>query len=117
MPVEFISVKTGSRLNKLIDTIIHVKNNLERDVKPSVLSNLIRETQLIQPAAPYNGGRLNIYFVRKTEDKVPTFIFFVNNKKFVHFSYQRFLEKQIRQSIDYTGCPINIIFRNKSGLD
>ncbi len=57
---------------------------------------------------------LNIYFARKTENKIPTFIFFVNNKKFVHFSYQRFLEKQIRQNIEYTGCPINIIFKNKS---
>ncbi|VEU75424.1 GTP-binding protein EngA [Mycoplasmopsis maculosa] len=117
VPVEFISVKTGLRMQKLIEKITQVKTNLERDIKPSILSNLIRETQLIQPAAPYNGGRLNIYFVRKTEDKVPTFIFFVNNRKFVHFSYQRFLEKQIRQAIDYTGCPINIIFRNKSGLE
>ncbi|WP_406617305.1 ribosome biogenesis GTPase Der [Mycoplasmopsis adleri] len=114
VPVEFISAKTGARISKLIDTILQVKMNLERDVKPSLLSNLIREAQLIQPAAPYNGGRLNVYFVRKTEDKIPTFIFFVNDKKYLHFSYKRFLEKQIRQSIDYTGCPINLVFRNKS---
>ncbi|WP_029513467.1 ribosome biogenesis GTPase Der [Mycoplasmopsis primatum] len=115
VPVEFISAKTGLRVDKLIDILLKVKENLERDIKPSVLTNLIRESQLIQPAPPYNGGRLNIYFVRKTDSKIPTFIFFVNNKKFVHFSYQRFLEKQIRQNIDYTGCPINIIFKNKSG--
>ncbi|MBZ4195202.1 ribosome biogenesis GTPase Der [Mycoplasma sp. 1331] len=115
VPVEFISAKTGSRVNKLLDTILMVKENLKKDIKPSILSNLIRESQLIQPAPSYNGGRLVIYFVRKTDDKVPTFIFFVNNRKFVHFSYQRFLEKQIRQNIDFRGCPINIIFKNKSG--
>lgn len=114
VPVEFISAKTGARIDKLIDIVLKVKENLEREIKPSVLTNLIRESQLIQPAPPYNGGRLNIYFARKTENKIPTFIFFVNNKKFVHFSYQRFLEKQIRQNIEYTGCPINIIFKNKS---
>ncbi|WP_338822835.1 ribosome biogenesis GTPase Der [Mycoplasmopsis felifaucium] len=117
VPVEFISVKTGSRVQKLIETVLKVKENLERDIKPSILSNIIRESQMIQPAAPYNGGRLNIYFVRKTEAKVPTFLFFVNNKNFLHFSYQRFLEKQLRQYIDLTGCPINIIFKNKSGLE
>ncbi|RMX36160.1 ribosome biogenesis GTPase Der [Mycoplasmopsis fermentans] len=117
VPICFVSVKTNSRMDKLIDTIIKVKQNLERDVKPSVLSNLIRETQMIQPAPPYNGGRLNIYFARKTQDPVPTFVFFVNNKKYVHFSYERFLEKQIRQVLDYTGCPINLVFKNKSGLE
>lgn len=115
VPVEFISVKENKRIDKLIDHILHVKANLERDIKPSVLSNLIHEAQLIQPAPSYSGGRLNISFVRKTNDKVPTFIFFVNNKKFAHFSYKRFLEKQLRKYIDLEGCPVNIIFKNKSG--
>ncbi|QSF13427.1 ribosome biogenesis GTPase Der [Mycoplasma sp. Mirounga ES2805-ORL] len=117
VPICFISVKLNQRIDKLKETIIKVKQNLEREVKPSVLSNFIRETQMIQPAAPYNGGRLNIYLVKKTNDPIPTFVFFVNNKKFVHFSYQRFLEKQIRQVLDYSGCPINLIFKNKNGLD
>ena len=117
VPIVFVSVKDNKNINKLVDIVVKVKKNLERVVKPSVLSNLIRESQSIQPAAPYNGGRLNIYFCRKTEDPVPTFIFFINNKKYLHFSYERFLEKQIRQVLDYTGCPINLIFKNKAGLD
>ncbi|TQC54046.1 ribosome biogenesis GTPase Der [Mycoplasmopsis mucosicanis] len=118
VPFCFISVLHKQRINKLIDTILQVKNNLERDIKPSLLSNLIRETQLIQPAQPYNGGRLNIYFARKyTDAKIPTFVFYVNNKKFLHWSYQRFLENQLRQMIDFTGCPLKLIFKNKSGLE
>ncbi|WP_027120738.1 ribosome biogenesis GTPase Der [Mycoplasmopsis lipofaciens] len=117
VPVCFVSVKTKFGIEKLLDKFMQVKQNLERDVKPSVLSNMIRETQMIQPAAPYNGGRLNIYFARKTQDKIPTFVFFVNNRKYIHFSYERYLEKQIRQVLDYSGCPINLIFKNKSGLE
>ncbi|BAW18409.1 ribosome biogenesis GTPase Der [Mycoplasmopsis bovigenitalium] len=118
VPFCFVSVLHNKRIDKLLDTIIKVKENLERDIKPSLLSNLIRETQLIQPAAPYNGGRLNIYFARKFIDsRIPTFVFYVNNKKFLHWSYERYLEKQIRQMIDFTGCPLKLIFKNKSGLE
>ncbi|MCS4536683.1 MULTISPECIES: ribosome biogenesis GTPase Der [unclassified Mycoplasma] len=118
VPFRFISVLQNKRIDKLLETILHVKENLERDVKPSILSNLIRETQLIQPAAPYNGGRLNIYFARKLlNTRIPTFMFYVNNKKFLHWSYERFLEKQIRQMIDFEGTPIKLIFKNKSGLE
>ncbi|VEU78233.1 ribosome biogenesis GTPase Der [Mycoplasmopsis columbinasalis] len=117
VPIVFVSVKNNQRLDKLINLILQVKTNLERDVKPSVLSNFIRETQMVQPAAPYNGGRLNIYFVRKQADKIPTFVFFVNNKKFLHFSYQRHLENEIRKVLDFTGCPLKLIFKNKNGLD
>ncbi|WP_029608503.1 ribosome biogenesis GTPase Der [Mycoplasma simbae] len=118
VPFCFISVLKNQRIEKFIDTILQVKQNLEREIKPSLLSNLIRETQLIQPAAPYNGGRLNIYFARKyIESRIPTFVFYVNNKKYLHWSYERFLEKQIRSMIDFTGCPIKLIFKNKSGLE
>ncbi|MGY5139218.1 ribosome biogenesis GTPase Der [Mycoplasmopsis gallinarum] len=117
VPIVFVSVKENWRMHKLIETILHVKENLERDIKPSILSNFIRETQLIQPAAPYNGGRLNIYFVKKVMGKIPTFVFFVNNKKFLHFSYQRHLEKEIRKTLDFTGCPLKLIFKNKNGLE
>ncbi|QBF34391.1 ribosome biogenesis GTPase Der [Mycoplasmopsis phocirhinis] len=118
VPFCFVSVLQNKRINKLLETVLRVKQNLERDVKPSILSNLIRETQLIQPAAPYNGGRLNIYFARKLlNTQIPIFMFYVNNKKFLHWSYERFLEKQIRSMIDFEGCPLKLIFKNKSGLE
>ncbi|EGV00427.1 ribosome biogenesis GTPase Der [Mycoplasmopsis columbina] len=117
VPVVFISVKHNQRVDKLITTILKVKENLERDVKPSVLSNFIRETQIVQPAAPYNGGRLNIYFARKNPGPIPTFVFFVNNKKYLHFSYERHIEKEIRKVLDFTGCPIKLVFKNKSGME
>ncbi|MEE3927974.1 ribosome biogenesis GTPase Der [Mycoplasmopsis ciconiae] len=117
VPFVFISAKYNQRLNKLENTLNEVRENLTRDIKPSLLSKFVMETQMIQPSAPYNGGRLNIYFVRKTLDKIPTFNFYVNNKKFVHFSYTRFLENQLRSTFNFKGCPIRIIYKNKSGLE
>ncbi|MFV8482731.1 ribosome biogenesis GTPase Der [Mycoplasma sp. 1932B] len=113
VPFVFISAKYNQRLNKLYETINMVRTNLERDIKPSMLSNLIMETQIIQPAVPFNGGRLNIYFARQEKAKIPTFTFFVNNKKFLHFSYQRYLENQLRATFDFRGCPIKMNFKNK----
>lgn len=117
VPFVFISAKYNQRLSKLTETLNEVRENLERDIKPSLLSNFIMETQMIQPAAPYNGGKLNIYFVRKTLDKIPTFNFYVNDKKFLHFSYQRFLENQLRSTFNFKGCPIKMNFKNKQGLE
>ncbi|MGZ9755883.1 ribosome biogenesis GTPase Der [Mycoplasma sp. 246B] len=117
VPFVFISAKFNQRINKLIVTLSEVRENMERDIKPSLLSNLVLETQLIQPAQPFNGGRLNIYYVRKELSKIPTFTFFVNNKKFLHFSYQRFLENQLRATFNFKGCPIKMYFKNKNGLE
>ncbi|WP_117275742.1 ribosome biogenesis GTPase Der [Mycoplasmopsis edwardii] len=117
VPFVFISAKYNQRLNKLVDKLNEVRENLERDIKPSLLSSLILETQLIQPAQPFNGGRLNIYYARKELAKIPTFTFFVNNKKFVHFSYERFLENQLRSTFNFEGCPLKLNFKNKNGLE
>ncbi|VEU74242.1 GTP-binding protein EngA [Mycoplasmopsis citelli] len=117
VPFVFISAKYNQRIEKLIKTLTEVRENLQRDIKPSLLSNLILETQMIQKAQPYNGGRLNIYYVRKEFAKIPTFTFFVNNKKYLHFSYQRFLENQLRANFNFKGCPLKLNFKNKNGLD
>lgn len=117
IPMVFISAKTSSRISTLEETIIKVKNNLERDIKPNLLSKLILESQMIQPPKSYNNGQLNIYFVRKTQDLVPTFVFYVNNKKYLHFSYERFLENQLRTMFDFTGCPLNLVFKNKNEMN
>lgn len=117
VPFVFISAKYNQRINKLVDTLTEVRENLERDIKPSLLSDLILETQMIQKAQPYNGGRLNIYYVRKELGKIPTFTFFVNNKKYLHFSYDRFLENQLRANFNFKGCPLKFKFKNKNGLE
>lgn len=117
VPFVFISAKFNQRIPKLIQTITEVRTNLERHIKPTLLSNLILETQMIQKAQPFNGGRLNVFFARQEKGKIPTFTFFVNNKKYLHFSYQRFLENQLRSNFNFKGCPIKMNFKNRRGLE
>ena len=69
---------------------------------------------LNQPPS-YKGKRLKIYFVSQTGIAPPKFTFNVNSKGLVHFSYKRYLENKIRESFDFEGTPIEIIFKNKNG--
>ena len=61
----------------------------------------------------FNGGRLRIYYVSQVAIEPPTFVFFVNNPNFVHFSYERYLENKIREAFDFEGTPIKLIFRER----
>ena len=65
-------------------------------------------------APSYKGKRLKIYYVAQMDAKPPKFVFHVNNKGLVHFSYERYLENKIRENFDLTGTPILLKFKNKS---
>lgn len=116
-PLIFISAKTGLRLDKLKEKVITVSENMRKYVKTSILNEVLTDIQLTQPAQSNNGGRLTIKFAKQSEGKIPTFIMWVNNTKFLHFSYERFLEKQLREYFGFEGTPIRLLFRNKKGRD
>jgi GTP-binding protein len=70
--------------------------------------------QLMNQTPDFNGGRLRIYFGEQVSVKPPTFVLFVNDVHFMHFSYQRYLENRIRETFDFEGSPIKIILRKKT---
>ncbi|AHI53665.1 GTP-binding protein EngA [Spiroplasma sabaudiense Ar-1343] len=109
----FISAKEGKRINKIFEAIEHVSLNLKKRIKTSVLNEVLNKAQLLNPAPNHNGGRLKIYYGSQVEAYLPTFVMFVNNPSYVHFSYKRFLENQIRQQFDFNGVPMNLIFRER----
>lgn len=113
-PILFISVLEGQRINKLKETIINVKKNIERKFKTSLLNEVIIEAQQIQPAPSYKGRRLTITYIKQIEGKIPTFLLTVNDKECLHFSYKRYIENQLRKNFDLNGTPINLIFKNKN---
>ena len=116
-PIVFLSSKTKSRIHTLMPEVIKAYEGLTRSVKTSVLNDVIRESVLIHEPPSYKGKRLKIYFVHQTGTKPPKFEFSVNNKNLVHFSYERYLENQIRENFDFTGTPIIFKFTNRSGDD
>ena len=111
--VVFLSALTKKRINTLMPEIINAYENNKKEVKTSVLNNIIMDAVSIHQPPSYKGRRLKIYFVHQVDNKPPKFELQVNDKKLVHFSYERYLENQIRDNIDFSGTPIILQFKNK----
>ena len=94
--------------------VINAYENNNKEISTSLLNDVITEAVTLHPAPSYKGKKLKIYFVSQTGVNPPKFTFNVNNKGLVHFSYERYLENQIRENFDLSGTPIILQFKNKS---
>ncbi|MBQ9834278.1 MAG: ribosome biogenesis GTPase Der [Bacilli bacterium] len=110
----FLSALNKKRIHMLMPEIISAHENNRKEIKTSLLNDIITEAAALHPAPSYKGKRLKIYFVSQTGVKPPKFTFQVNNKGLVHFSYERYLENKIRENFDFTGTPIILQFKNKA---
>ena len=115
VPIVFLSAKTKKRIHTLMPEILKVHENSLREIKTSVLNDVIREAVLLNQPPSYKGKRLKIYFVNQSGNKPPKFTFSVNSKGLVHFSYERYLENKLRENFEFEGTPIVIQFKNKNG--
>lgn len=113
VPIVFLSAKEGTRVHTLMPEIIKVYNNSKRDLKTSVLNDVIRDAYDLNPAPSYKGRRLKIYYVVQTGVSPIRINLFVNDKGLVHFSYERYLENKLRENFDLEGTPIELKFTNK----
>ena len=114
VPVVFLSAKTKKRIHTLMPEIKKVYENSKKEIKTSLLNDVIRDAVLLNQPPSYKGKRLKIYFVHQDGICPPKFVFNVNSKGLVHFSYERYLENKIRESFDFEGTPIQIEFKNKN---
>ena len=112
--VAFLSAMTKKRVSTLMPEVLLAYENNRKEVKTSLLNNIIMEAVSLHNPPSYKGKRLKIYFVSQTGYCPPKFTFSVNNKGLVHFSYERYLENQIRENIDFDGTPIILQFKNKN---
>ena len=115
VPIVFLSALTKKRIHTLMPEIVKVHENSLKEIKTSVLNDVIREAVLLNQPPSYKGKRLKIYFVNQSGTKPPKFTFSVNSKGLVHFSYERYLENKLRENFDLEGTPIVIQFKNKNG--
>ena len=113
----FLSPLLKGRLDKLLNEIIKVKLSLEKRVKTNVLNDVLMDVQMMNPSPSINGGRIQISFAKQVDSKIPTFKLFVNNKKYLHFSYKRYLENQLRHFFGFEGTPLRLLFINKKTRD
>jgi len=112
--VVFLSALTKKRVHLLMPEIIAAYENHQKEIKTSLINDVIHEATSLHEAPSYKGRRLKIYFVSQEDTAPPKFTFSVNDKGLVHFSYQRYLENKLRENFDLTGTPIVIKFKNKN---
>ncbi|MBP3683485.1 MAG: ribosome biogenesis GTPase Der [Oscillospiraceae bacterium] len=112
-PVLFISALTGSRVDKLFQLIqdVHAQNTM-RITTGALNSVLADATARVQPPTD-KGRRLKIYYMTQASSKPPHFVIFCNDARLFHFSYQRYLENQIREVFGLQGTPVRITIRQK----
>lgn len=113
VPVVFVSAKEKKRIHLIMEEIVKIANNINKEVKTSLLNDVIRDAFILNPPPSFKGKKLKIYFVNQDGVKPPKFTFHVNNKGLVHFSYYRYLENKIRESFDFYGTPILLKFKNR----
>lgn len=113
-PIVFLSALTKKRIHTLLPEIIKVYENHHKEIKTSILNDVIREAVFLNEPPSYKGKRLKIYFVNQSGTKPPKFTLNVNSKGLVHFSYERYLENQLRENFDLEGTPIILQFKNKN---
>ena len=112
-PFVFISAKTGQRVDRLFEQIAYVYAQSTMRISTSKLNEILgAATARVQPPTD-KGKRLKIYYMTQASVCPPTFVFFVNNAQLFHFSYQRYLENQIREVFGLEGTPVRFIIRER----
>ncbi|HNX16153.1 MAG TPA: ribosome biogenesis GTPase Der [Bacilli bacterium] len=112
-PVCFVSALKKQRIDTIFKALDLVHQAYYTRVKTSLLNDVIQDAQVMNQTPDFNGGRLKIYYASQVSTAPPTFVLFVNNVNFMHFSYQRYLENRLRDTFNFEGTPINILLRNK----
>ena len=113
----FISAETGQRLPKLFELIDAVRQNQNMRVATGVLNEIVSEAVAMQQPPSDKGKRLKIYYVTQVAVKPPTFVVFVNDKELMHFSYNRYIENQIRNAFGFRGTSLKFIIRERKDKD
>ncbi|MCM1227957.1 MAG: ribosome biogenesis GTPase Der [Clostridium sp.] len=117
VPFMFISAKTGQRINKLFEMINYVNEQNSIRISTGMLNDVLAyATTRVQPPSD-KGKRLKIYYMTQASTKPPTFVTFVNRSDLFHFSYQRYLENQIRATFGLSGTPVRFVIRERNDKD
>ena len=104
-PIVFVSAVTKQRLERLPEMIEQVSMNQNLRISSAVLNDIIMDAVAINPTPTDKGKRLKIFYATQVAVKPPTFVVFVNEEELMHFSYERFLENQIRKAFTFEGHP------------
>ena len=113
-PVLFVSALTGQRVTKILEAARAAYEQASRRITTGLLNDILTDAQAaLQPPAT-SGRRLKIFYATQQATNPPTFVFFVNDQTLMHFSYERYLEKQFRKAFGFEGTPLKFILRERT---
>ncbi len=112
-PIIFISVLKGQRISDLLNLIEIVNSNYHTRIKTGVLNTILQDAIMMTAPPQDKGKRLKIYYISQVQTAPPKFLLHVNDKELMHFSYQRYLENQIRQNYSLQGVPFTFEIRER----
>ena len=112
-PVLFISALTGQRTERIFELVNYVNEQSAMRITTGMLNDVLADAQARQQPPTDKGRRLKIYYMTQTGVRPPNFVIFCNSRELFHFSYQRYIENQIRAAFGLEGTPIRIVIRQK----
>ena len=113
-PIVFISAKTGYHVQSLLRTALNIADNRFLRVPTARLNEVVQEAKRHHNPTVFRGKVAKIYYATQTQVNPPTFVFFVNDPQAIHFSYERYLENQLRAAFGFKGTGIRLFFRARS---
>lgn len=111
--VVFVSALTGTGLSKIMETVDEAYENASRRISTGILNDMLHDAILNYEPPSKSGKKLKIMFVTQPSTNPPKFVFFCNEPKIVNFSYERYLENRLREKVDFSGTPIELVFKGK----
>ena len=112
-PILFISALTGQRTERIFELVNYVNDQSAMRITTGMLNDVLADAQARQQPPTDKGRRLKIYYMTQTGVRPPNFVVFCNSRELFHFSYQRYIENQIRAAFGLEGTPIRIVIRQK----
>lgn len=116
-PVVFISALTGQRTGKVMEMVREVYQQATKRITTGLLNDVLADAQAAMSPPSDNGRRLKIYYGTQQTIKPPTFVLFLNDKTLMHYSYERYLENQLRKAFGFEGTPVRILLRDRKKED
>ena len=112
-PVVFVSAVTHQRLSQMLDAVMRVYAQRQKRIPTAKLNQVVSEAEAAHTPPSAHGRHLKINYATQAETAPPTFVFFVNDPRLVHFSYERFLENRLREAFGFEGAPLRLVFRGR----
>lgn len=112
-PVLYTSAKFGQGVDKIMPQVCQVYQERLKRIPTASVNSVVRQAVAAHGPSHHGGQQLKILYVTQAEVNPPTFVFFVNDARLIHFSYRRYLENKLRESFGFVGTPLNLVFKTR----